>query len=495
VKHVFVSHSSSDSSHAKELVDHLEGHGISCWLASRDIQVGTRYMKEIPQQIQSTRYLIVLFSAKAESSSHVAAEVRIAFESNSRVEILPVRLDTTPLRDEWNYMLGGAQWFQLKDQTGMQRVAGEILAVVKSHLAPVSLERLQVPQEPLQRGRRFVSLDRIAEVNSRSMLALATLDVSLSKKRASLAQLEQDVEGFARDESAHGERLKSLHEELLKVSEAQSLAKVRRQNGLSEIQSIQAEIKSLRARRAEIGRNHQRNRTSFERCRQDAADVARDLFLEGRAPRYLRSEAARVLALPPRPPLEAGRIFGFLGLVFGLAATRAYWDALVTGTAPSSLDRYNRALARLFVPGGEGLMLQARDELLLAQSKLTADDRLAGRLSACVTLETDPRTPGAFRFGTWIGTPAFKPSGDSSGAGLLLEDRIAQAICALDTMIKSNAPVAACTPAMLADVPFDPSNPDAGSDLELELQDVGIDRAFLSLSRDGSHKTTNERSA
>ena len=49
---VFVSYSSKEADRANEIVKQLEAAGIPCWIAPRDIGIGSNYTEDIPAQLK-----------------------------------------------------------------------------------------------------------------------------------------------------------------------------------------------------------------------------------------------------------------------------------------------------------------------------------------------------------------------------------------------------------------------------------------------------------
>ena len=88
---VFVSYSAADKSTAEAAVAGLEGHGISCWIAPRDIPAGSEYGEQIVEALKNCRIVLLIFSASANSSPHVRREVERAISSTK--VIIPFRIE------------------------------------------------------------------------------------------------------------------------------------------------------------------------------------------------------------------------------------------------------------------------------------------------------------------------------------------------------------------------------------------------------------------
>ena len=66
---LFISHSSEDAETALALVADFENRNITCWVAPRDIPMGSSYHEEIVQAIENSRAVLLLFSSNANKSA------------------------------------------------------------------------------------------------------------------------------------------------------------------------------------------------------------------------------------------------------------------------------------------------------------------------------------------------------------------------------------------------------------------------------------------
>ena len=113
-KKIFISHSSSDFDYAEQLCDALESSGISCWIAPRDISPAMSWGEAIIQGIQGCKSVLLLMSADANESRHVAREIERA--DHYEKSILPIRLEDVQPSDELSYFLGRVQWLNCQRQ-------------------------------------------------------------------------------------------------------------------------------------------------------------------------------------------------------------------------------------------------------------------------------------------------------------------------------------------------------------------------------------------
>jgi hypothetical protein len=88
---VFISHSSKDQATADTICNHLESAGVKCWIAPRDIEAGSDWTKGIMRGLAGCRILVLVFTAHANDSEHVAREVAKAFSMG--LAVIPFRVE------------------------------------------------------------------------------------------------------------------------------------------------------------------------------------------------------------------------------------------------------------------------------------------------------------------------------------------------------------------------------------------------------------------
>jgi adenylate cyclase len=110
---VFVSYASQDAAVANAIVETLEGQGIRCWIAPRDVTPGAHYADEIIGAISGAKALILVLSDSALASKHVSKEVERA--SSKGRPIIALRLGKAPLTPALEYFLSESQWIEAPD--------------------------------------------------------------------------------------------------------------------------------------------------------------------------------------------------------------------------------------------------------------------------------------------------------------------------------------------------------------------------------------------
>lgn len=105
---VFVSHSVKDKAVADKIVARLEADGVNCWVAPRDVVPGADWGESIIDAIESSRIMVLVFSAAANASSQIKREVERAVDKN--VYTIPFRIDDIEPKKSLEYFISTSQW-------------------------------------------------------------------------------------------------------------------------------------------------------------------------------------------------------------------------------------------------------------------------------------------------------------------------------------------------------------------------------------------------
>ena len=99
VKEVFISyHEASAGELVRKLADRLEGAGISCWYASRDLPPGEDFAKRIPEQINNCKAFLFILNEGANASEHMGNEMAVAFRRKDKgLSIIPYQVEPCEL--------------------------------------------------------------------------------------------------------------------------------------------------------------------------------------------------------------------------------------------------------------------------------------------------------------------------------------------------------------------------------------------------------------
>lgn len=105
---VFISYSTKDADSANLVHSYLEGNGVSCWIASRNIEGGESFAVQIVNAIEECSVFVMIASGNSNDSNHVSNEMSIAF--GAKKKIIPFRLNDFSLSKSNIYFLQQAQW-------------------------------------------------------------------------------------------------------------------------------------------------------------------------------------------------------------------------------------------------------------------------------------------------------------------------------------------------------------------------------------------------
>lgn len=158
VRHVFISHSTTDEKAAGEIVAHLEAQGVKCWIAPRDTRSHTTYPAQITQAVRECPVFLILVSKLAMDSSHVDRELSLAIDkkmSDGYKYIIPLMLENCELTDEFCYYLANLHYYPYyaEDNTAIRdKITAQILQFVHQEEKAVH-SYLKTAQERYAAGR------------------------------------------------------------------------------------------------------------------------------------------------------------------------------------------------------------------------------------------------------------------------------------------------------------------------------------------------------
>jgi TIR domain-containing protein/SH3 domain-containing protein len=151
--HVFVSHSHEDLPAADLVVQALEGRGITCWVAPRDVPAGGSYAEAILNAIESASCFVLIYSEHSNVSSHVLREVERALKFG--VNIVPVRFDDSMPSKSLDYLLATVHWLSVVSDSrerSILKAAEQIAACVAQFqsTSPIAeQDRVPPPRTPV----------------------------------------------------------------------------------------------------------------------------------------------------------------------------------------------------------------------------------------------------------------------------------------------------------------------------------------------------------
>jgi TolB-like protein len=158
---VFISYASQDIAVADAVVATLEGHGVGCWIAPRDVKAGALYAEAIVRAISDAKALVLVLSANSVVSTHVGKEVERA--SSKRRPVIALRIDEAPLSPALEYFLGESQWVDARAGS-MDAALTKLIAAIREPersapgimpaMTPGKLVRAASAPPPRSRGKR-----------------------------------------------------------------------------------------------------------------------------------------------------------------------------------------------------------------------------------------------------------------------------------------------------------------------------------------------------
>lgn len=155
---VFISyHTQSDGTAVRKICEALEGAGISCWYAPRN--VGANYAQSIVEAIRGCRVFILVLNKESNLSAHVLNEVNCAFDrfrNHEDITLLPFRIDDRALSDDVYYYWRGAEDFDVINELIKKSWVIHNPATDEAHLHPLVADPCQEKRRYLPRhgGRR-----------------------------------------------------------------------------------------------------------------------------------------------------------------------------------------------------------------------------------------------------------------------------------------------------------------------------------------------------
>jgi hypothetical protein len=105
---VFISYPHQDKAVADAACAKLEGEGIRCWIAPRDVAPGADWAEAIVEAINRCRVMVIIFSSHANQSRQVHREVQQAFDHEKPV--IPFRIESVVPEKALSYYMHSIHW-------------------------------------------------------------------------------------------------------------------------------------------------------------------------------------------------------------------------------------------------------------------------------------------------------------------------------------------------------------------------------------------------
>src|SRR6202050_2107863 len=126
---VFVIYAPREAAAASALVKAWEQHGVTCWIAPRDVKAGALYADAIVRAISAAKALILVLSANSIASSHVGKEVERG--SSKRRPVIALRIDEAPLSPALEYFLSESHWIDAR-AGGMDVALSKLIDAIRA---------------------------------------------------------------------------------------------------------------------------------------------------------------------------------------------------------------------------------------------------------------------------------------------------------------------------------------------------------------------------
>ncbi len=165
---VFLSYSSKDKPVADATCAVLEGRGIRCWMAPRDITPGADWGESIIDAIQGARAMVLVFSKNANESVQIKREVERAV--NRGMPVIPFRIENVMPVKSLEYFLSTPHWLDAFSPP-MERHLNYLADVIQSLLDGKPAPQPKKEEEP---AHLFAGVDRrMAIAGAGGILAVA----------------------------------------------------------------------------------------------------------------------------------------------------------------------------------------------------------------------------------------------------------------------------------------------------------------------------------
>ena len=149
---VFISYSSKDKPTADATCAILEGKGIRCWIAPRDILPSADWGEAIVDAIGGARVFVLVFSSNANASPQIKREVERAI--NRGIPVVPFRIENVLPTKSLEYFLSTPHWLDAFSPPLEQHL--NYLATVVSSVLQGAAEPPSPPPDENTPNRRWI---------------------------------------------------------------------------------------------------------------------------------------------------------------------------------------------------------------------------------------------------------------------------------------------------------------------------------------------------
>lgn len=147
--YVFISYSSQRAAEANSVRKLLEGEGIPCWMAPKDIPAGSEYADVLVKALKECACLVLVLTREAQGSKWVAKEVERAINYNK--PILTAQLEELELSGRFEFYIGDRQIVRVEkldsEDEGFRKVIASIRAIMGKEAPDKPLDQKGQGQE------------------------------------------------------------------------------------------------------------------------------------------------------------------------------------------------------------------------------------------------------------------------------------------------------------------------------------------------------------
>jgi hypothetical protein len=107
----FISYASDNREKADEICASLEGRGLVCWMAPRDVRAGREYADEIILGLERSAAVVLVLSEAANTSVFVLREIERAV--SKEINVVPVRIEEVTPSPGLELFISGTHWLDV----------------------------------------------------------------------------------------------------------------------------------------------------------------------------------------------------------------------------------------------------------------------------------------------------------------------------------------------------------------------------------------------
>jgi formylglycine-generating enzyme required for sulfatase activity len=195
----FISYSHTDKAVADAACAALEGAGIRCWIAPRDVPPGSQWAAAIIRGIDHCRVMVLIFSSQSNISNQIHREVERAVSKG--IPIIPLRIENINPTSSMEYFLGSIHWLDALTpplEKHLQRLAETVKSSLdfnqsgldaptrsgntqQAAIGPNAISAIQTPPEGVQHdGSSHQARAQLHQRPARRWVVLAALCVLIA---------------------------------------------------------------------------------------------------------------------------------------------------------------------------------------------------------------------------------------------------------------------------------------------------------------------------